>query len=112
MAIIGILSAVAIPILQIYFVETSDVTVEISSITRNQSDSANIALITDELEQLAASTKIIRYTSDQLITFPKEDQRMVNNFWRSTAWFRVYTMDTSQHVFTSNRVAFADNMTK
>ncbi len=64
----------------------------------------------ENAELAAASTKIIRYTSDQLITFPKEDQRMVNNFWRSTAWFRVYTMDTSQHVFTSNRVAFADNL--
>ena len=35
---------------------------------------------------------------------------IANDFWGSTAWFHVYTMDTRQQVFTSNRVAFAGKL--
>ncbi|SFC13004.1 hypothetical protein [Pseudoalteromonas denitrificans] len=58
----------------------------------------------------SAATKIIRFTSEQIISFPKDDQRMVNSFWGSTAWFHIYTMNTSQEIFISNRVAFADSL--
>ncbi len=61
-------------------------------------------------ELAAGATKIIHYISDQLITFPKGDQTLINNFWGSTAWFHVYTIDTSQNIFTSNHVPFADSV--
>ena len=61
-------------------------------------------------EFAAGATKIIHYISDQLITFPKGDQKLINNFWGSTAWFHVYTIDTSQNIFTSNHVPFADSV--
>ena len=64
----------------------------------------------ENAELASSSTKVIRYSSDQIINFPQQDQRLVNNFWGSNAWFHVYTMDTRQQVFTSNSVAFADNL--
>ena len=51
-AIIGGISAAAIPIWQIYFVKTSNVSIEIASIVREESNDANIQLKTDELKQL------------------------------------------------------------
>lgn len=48
----GIVSAAAIPVWQIYFVETSDVAIEITSISRIESDHFKVALDTDELQML------------------------------------------------------------
>lgn len=46
------ISAAIIPIWQIYFVDTADVQIEISSIKRIKSDAYNMALDTDELQRL------------------------------------------------------------
>lgn len=48
----GIVSAAAIPVWQIYFVETSDVAIEITAISRIESDHFKVALDTDELQML------------------------------------------------------------
>jgi len=64
----------------------------------------------ENAELAAGATKIIRYRSDQIYTFPSDDQVLLNNFWGSTAWFRIYTMNTGQEAFSSNKVAFADNL--
>lgn len=49
---LGILSAAAVPVWQIYFVETSDVAIEITAISRIESDHFKVALDTDELQML------------------------------------------------------------
>lgn len=49
---LGIVSAAAVPVWQIYFVETSDVAIEITSISRIESDHFKVALDTDELQML------------------------------------------------------------
>ena len=51
-AVIGFLSAAAIPIWQIYFVETSDIEIEIGEIRRIHSDDYRVALSTEELQLL------------------------------------------------------------
>ncbi|NVD06505.1 hypothetical protein FCU94_06225 [Vibrio sp. JPW-9-11-11] len=51
-AILGGLSAIAIPVWQIYFVETSDIDVEIGEIRRVNADTYRVALVTEELQLL------------------------------------------------------------
>jgi len=49
---LGVVSAAAVPVWQIYFVETSEVAIEITSISRIGSDHFKVALDTDELQML------------------------------------------------------------
>ena len=49
---LGVVSAAAVPVWQIYFVETSEVAIEITSISRIESDHFKVALDTDELQML------------------------------------------------------------
>ncbi|KJY89386.1 hypothetical protein TW84_12595 [Vibrio neptunius] len=51
-AVLGGLSAIAIPVWQIYFVETSDINVEIEEIRRVNADTYRVALATEELRLL------------------------------------------------------------
>ncbi|KZN53643.1 hypothetical protein [Pseudoalteromonas luteoviolacea] len=52
LALVGVVSAAAIPIWQIYFVETSEVVIELASINRNESSHFTVPLDTDELALL------------------------------------------------------------
>ncbi|TLX47501.1 hypothetical protein C1E24_09150 [Pseudoalteromonas phenolica] len=49
---LGVVSAAAVPVWQIYFVETSEVAIEVTSISRIESDHFKVALDTDELQML------------------------------------------------------------
>ena len=49
LAVVGTISAAAVPIWQTYFVETADVSIELSSISRIESPNFTVALDTDEL---------------------------------------------------------------
>ncbi|KZN43572.1 hypothetical protein [Pseudoalteromonas luteoviolacea] len=52
LTLVGVVSAAAIPIWQIYFVETSEVVIELASINRNESSHFTVPLDTDELALL------------------------------------------------------------
>ncbi|MCF2857245.1 hypothetical protein L1286_07180 [Pseudoalteromonas sp. SMS1] len=64
---------------------------------------------TEQAELAPSSTNILRYRSNELNTFPSEDQGLINTFWGSTGRVRLYAMDTKHTVFTSNQIAFVDN---
>jgi hypothetical protein len=57
-----------------------------------------------------SSTNIIHYRSGEIHSFPKEDQSLVNTFWGSTGRVRLFSLDTKHNVFTSNQIAFVDNL--
>jgi len=57
-----------------------------------------------------SSTNIIHYRSTELLTFPSEDQSLINTFWGSTGRVRLFTLDTKHNVFSSNQIAFVDNL--
>lgn len=57
-----------------------------------------------------SSTNIIHYRSGEIYSFPKEDQSLVNTFWGSTGRVRLFSLDTKHNVFTSNQIAFVDNL--
>ena len=74
----------------------------------------DIRLIMDDYkvqgELLPSSTNIIHYRSAEIYSFPKEDQSLVNTFWGSTGRVRLFSLDTKHNVFTSNQIAFVDNL--
>lgn len=64
----------------------------------------------EQAELLPSSTNIIHYRSEELHSFPKEDQALINTFWGSTGRVRLFNLDTKHNVFTSNQIAFVDNL--
>lgn len=56
-----------------------------------------------------ASTKMLRYRSDELYQLPVEDRTLVNTFWGSTGQVRLLNLDTRHHVYVSNPITFANN---
>lgn len=64
----------------------------------------------EQAELPSSSTNIIHYRSTDLLSFPSEDQSLINTFWGSTGRVRLFTLDTKHHVFSSNQIAFVDNL--
>ncbi len=56
-----------------------------------------------------ASTKVLHYRSAELNHLPNDDRTLVNTFWGSTGLARILTLDTGEHIYASNTIAFADN---
>jgi len=44
------------------------------------------------------------------LTFPSEEQSLINTLWGSTGRVRLFTLDTKYNVFSSNQIAFVDNL--
>jgi len=64
----------------------------------------------EQAELQPSSTNIIHYRSTDLFTFPAEDLSLINTFWGSSGRVRLFSLDTKQNIYTSNQIAFVDNL--
>lgn len=64
----------------------------------------------EQAELQSSSTNIIHYRSSELLSFPREDQSLINTFWGSTGRVKIFTLDTKHNIFSSNQIAFVDNL--